>query len=421
INDKKPFLIEEEFDKETGQMLSGLDKLPADLKLFVKEDNHLFDKELADWDLLQARKAQQEKLALAAAALATASATAAAASSAASPQPMSTEPSPPDNSDPQQDPEYMEQPSPTDDSKHLQEDTERAIARAASEHLEERGPEALLNAAIKVEYTRLLRFAQEDTPPESDYRLQHVIVYLIQNQAPKKILERTLLMQFADRNLGFDERCKSVMNVARAKLDMIKPEEVNVEEYEIWHQDYRNFRDTTVFLMIGLELFQKKSYVEALMYLIYSYQYNGELLLKGPYRGHDQEIVGRYRRQCLLKLNEHAAALFETGEEPEVSDGLSIMNELVVPCIPLLLVHDTEKDLLAVEDMRNRWCSYLGQEMESNLQEKLTDFLPKLLDCSTEIKSFHDPPKLPVYSTLELCERFGRVIASLGRGPADGR
>ena len=79
-------------------MLSGLDKLPADLKLFVKEDNHLFDKELADWDLLQARKAQQEKLALAAAALATASATAAAASSGASPQPMSTEPSPPDNS-----------------------------------------------------------------------------------------------------------------------------------------------------------------------------------------------------------------------------------------------------------------------------------------------------------------------------------
>lgn len=61
---------------------------------------------------------------------------------------------------------------------------------------------------MKVEYTRLLRFAQEDTPPERDYRLLHVIVYFIQNQAPKKILERTLLMQFADRNLGFDERYK---------------------------------------------------------------------------------------------------------------------------------------------------------------------------------------------------------------------
>ncbi|XP_038840927.1 ubiquitin carboxyl-terminal hydrolase 25-like [Salvelinus namaycush] len=228
-------------------------------------------------------------------------------------------------------------------------------------------------------------------------------------------------MQFADRNLGFNERCKSIMKVARAKLDLIKPEEINMEEYEMWHQDYRNFRETTIFLMIGLELFQKKSFVEALMYLIYSYQYNRELLVKGLYRGHDDELIGLYRRECLLKLNENAAGMFESGEEPEVSNGLSIMNELVVPCIPLLLVHDIEKDLLSVEDMRNRWCSYLGQEMEPNLQEKLTDFLPKLLDCSTEIKSFHDPPKLPTYSTLELVERYGRVMASLSRVPADGR
>lgn len=56
--------------------------------------------------------------------------------------------------------------------------------------------------------------------------------------------------------------------------------------------------------------------------------------------------------------------MFESGEEPEVTKGLNIMNELVVPCIPLLLVHDADRDLMAVEDMRNRWCSYLGQEME---------------------------------------------------------
>uniref|UniRef100_A0A4W6E2U2 Ubiquitin carboxyl-terminal hydrolase 25 n=1 Tax=Lates calcarifer TaxID=8187 RepID=A0A4W6E2U2_LATCA len=385
INDKKPFLIEEEFDKETGQILSGMDKLPPDLKQYVKEDNELFDKEIEEWDTMQARKAQQEKLALA---------TAATAASA--------------------DPEYMEQPSPTNDSKHLQEDTERAISRAAAEQ-EERSPEALLNAAIKLEYARLLRFAQEDTPPENDYRLQHIIVYFIQNQAPKKILERTLLTQFADRNLAFDERCKSIMNVARAKLDLIKPEEVNMDEYEV---RFGLFWAILTLVHHHLFLF---SYVEALMYLIYSYQYNKELLSKGLYRGHDEELLGHYRRECLLKLNEQAAAMFESGEEPEVTTGLGIMNELVVPCIPLLLIHDTERDLLAVEDMRNRWCSYLGQEMESNLQEKLTDFLPKLLDCSTEIKSFHDPPKLPSYSTLELCERFSRIMAALGRVPTEGR
>uniref|UniRef100_A0A8C1JQY7 Ubiquitin carboxyl-terminal hydrolase n=1 Tax=Cyprinus carpio TaxID=7962 RepID=A0A8C1JQY7_CYPCA len=201
------------------------------------------------------------------------------------------------------------------------------------------GPEAAFFKALKVEYTRLLRLAQEDTPPERDYRLQHIIVYFIHNQAPKKIVERTLLTQFADRNLGFDER-------------------------------YEKFRDATVFLLIGLELFLKKSYVEALMYLIYAYQYNKELLAKGPYRGHDEELIAHYRRECLLKLNEHAAVLFETGEEIEVNTGLSIMNELVVACIPLLLVDEMEeKDMVAVEDMRNRWCSYLGQEMERKSSE----------------------------------------------------
>ncbi|XP_023817972.1 ubiquitin carboxyl-terminal hydrolase 25 isoform X3 [Oryzias latipes] len=421
INDKKPFLTEEEFDKETGQILSGMDKLLPDLKQYVKEDNELFDKEIEEWDALQAHKAQQEKLALAAAAAAAAAAASSSTStSSPSPQPMSIESSPPDNAAPQQDPEYMEQPSPTNDSKHLQEDTERAISRAAAEQ-GERGPEALLNAAIKLEYARLVRFAQEGPTPENDYRLQHIIVYFIQNQAPKKILERTLLTQFADRNLAFDERCKSIMNVARAKLDLIKPEEVNMDEYETWHQDYRNFRETTTFMVTGLELFQQSNYVEALMYLVYSYQYNKELLLKGLYRGHDQELLGLYRRQCLLKLNEQAASMFETGEEPDVTTGLGVMNELVVPCIPLLLAHDAERDLLAVEDMRNRWCSYLGQEMEPNLQEKLTDFLPKLLDCSTEIKSFHEPPRLPSFSALELCERFRRVMAALGRVPTHGR
>lgn len=36
------------------------------------------------------------------------------------------------------------------------------------------------------------------------------------------------------------------------------------------------------------------------MYLIYAYQYNKELLLKGLYRGHDEELLGHYRRECLL-------------------------------------------------------------------------------------------------------------------------
>ncbi|NXA35178.1 UBP25 hydrolase, partial [Eudromia elegans] len=433
INDKEQYLMQEEFNKETGQVLVGMDTLPSDLRDYVKEDNKRFEKELEEWDAELAQKAQQEKL--------------------LSQIPRAPAPSPA----PVQagEPEYLEQPSRTDLSKPLKEDSVQAINKALAEQ-EDRGPEAVMDTklcscyvllvrflaiinclssfnclnvdafcsyAIKLEYTRLLKLAQEDPPPECDYRLRHAIVYFIQNQAPKKIIERTLLEQFGDHNLSFDERCRNIMKVAQAKLEMIKPDEVNMEEYERWHQDYRNFRETTMFLMVGLEFFQKKSvftsphlhliglgeggepsslssaaqyisfefpifrlictvrmrqllpsileangasmlhltffflyfsYMEALLYLIYAYQNNKELLSKGPYRGHDEELISHYRR-------------------------------------------------------------------ESNLQEKLTDFLPKLLDCSTEIKGFNDPPKLPSFSTHELCERYARIMLSLSRTPADGR
>uniref|UniRef100_A0A670Y4L7 Ubiquitin carboxyl-terminal hydrolase 25 n=1 Tax=Pseudonaja textilis TaxID=8673 RepID=A0A670Y4L7_PSETE len=394
INDKEPLFIQEEFNKDTGHMIVGLDTLPPDLRDFVKEDNKRFEKELEEWDAQVSLKTQQEKI------------------SPMPRMPMSSS---------AQEPEYLEQPSTADFSKQLKEDSIRAITKAFTEQ-EDKNPETIMHMAIKFEYARLLKLAQEDTPPERDYRLHHAIVYFIQNQAPKKIIERTLLEQFADHNLSFDERCRNVMKVAQAKLQMIKPDEVNMEDYEWWHQEYRNFRDTTVYLMVGLELFQKRNFKEALLYLICAYHKNKELSANGLYRGHDEELISHYRRECLLKLNECAAAQFESGDDQQVNKGLEIMNELIVPCLPLLLVDETEeKDIVAVEDMRNRWCSYLGQEMEPNLQEKLTDFLPKLLDCSTEIKGFNDSPKLPSYSTNELCERFARIMLSLSRTPADGR
>uniref|UniRef100_A0A8C9WF79 Ubiquitin carboxyl-terminal hydrolase n=1 Tax=Scleropages formosus TaxID=113540 RepID=A0A8C9WF79_SCLFO len=382
VDDKKPFLVQEKFDKETGQMLSGLDKLPADLKEYVKEDNRLFEKELREWDMLQAHRAAVEKLASAMAGTSTESEAA---------QPDGQEPSPPESG-----------------GEFYMQSVIRAIGRAWSVY-DKCGPEAAFFKAIKLEYGRLLWLAQQDTSPENDPRLLYVMVYLIKNQAPKTILERTLLTQFADRDLSFNEQY-----VQHMRLDLITARETYVVEC------------ICLYVMCGLifKYLFLLSYVEALMYLIYSYQYNKKLLSRGPYRGHDKELIAHYRRECLLRLNEHAAALFQSGEEPELSDGMTIMNELVVPCLPLLLANEEqaeERDMAAVEDIRNRWCSYLGQEMEPKLQETLTDFLPKLLDCSVETRSFRDPPRLPSLSTLELRERFSRVLTSLRQTSAKER
>lgn len=40
------------------------------------------------------------------------------------------------------------------------------------------------------------------------------------------------------------------------------------------------------------------------------------------------------------------------------------MNELIIPCIHLIINNDISKDDLdAIEIMRNHWCSYLGQDI----------------------------------------------------------
>ncbi|XP_032888257.1 ubiquitin carboxyl-terminal hydrolase 25 isoform X1 [Amblyraja radiata] len=306
INDTDRYLIEEEFDKETGQVLTGMNTLPSDLKEYVRDDNRRFEKELQEWDAQQEKKAQQEKLEIR-----TAPRDPAAAPTSAHAKEL----------------KYLEQPTAHHPSKLCEEDTARSVSKAATE-CEEQGPEAALQAgrdadplkpipsqrvveveiphigrlvieseeggyddevmltpamqaiimaigkarnvyerhgpeagffkAFTAEYSRLVRLAQEDTTLDNDNRLKHVVVYLLHNEAPKKIIERTLLEQFADRNLTFDERCRSVMKIARAKLELIKPKEVNMEEYERWHREYRRFRETTVCIMIGLEMFQKK-------------------------------------------------------------------------------------------------------------------------------------------------------------------
>lgn len=81
----------EEFDKETGQLLCGTDKLPPDLKQYVKENNELFDNEIEEWDIQQAQKAQQDKaLAI------SASVTGSIVTSSSSSQPASIKPATPE-------------------------------------------------------------------------------------------------------------------------------------------------------------------------------------------------------------------------------------------------------------------------------------------------------------------------------------
>lgn len=60
--------------------------------------------------------------------------------------------------------------------------------------------------AFHEEYSRLYLLSKETPTPQNDARLQHVLIYFLQNNAPQQVVERTLLEQFADKNLSYDER-----------------------------------------------------------------------------------------------------------------------------------------------------------------------------------------------------------------------
>ncbi|XP_064125127.1 ubiquitin carboxyl-terminal hydrolase 28 isoform X14 [Loxodonta africana] len=390
INDKLPHLNAETASNESDQMLEELEALSVELKRYIQEDNWRFEQEVEEWEEEQSCKIPQME-----------------SSTNSTSQDFSTSPEPSVASC------HGVRCLSSEHAVIAKEQTAQAIANTARAY-EKSGVEAALSEAFHEEYSRLYQLAKETPTSHSDPRLQHVLVYFFQNEAPKRVVERTLLEQFADKNLSYDERSISIMKVAQAKLKEIGPDDMNMEEYKKWHEDYSLFRKVSVYLLTGLELYQKGKYQEALSYLVYAYQSNAALLTKGPCRGVKESVIALYRRKCLLELNAKAASLFETNDEHSVTEGISVMNESIIPCIHLIINNDISKDDLdAIEVMRNHWCSYLGQDIAENLQQCLGEFLPRLLDPSAEIIVLKEPPTIRPNSPYDLCSRFAAVMESI--------
>ncbi|XP_037265923.1 ubiquitin carboxyl-terminal hydrolase 28 isoform X4 [Falco rusticolus] len=426
INDKvSHFAAGEDDGPEVGQFQREVEALPPELRHYIQEDNWQLEQEAEEWEEEQSCKIPQME-----------------PSPASESQDLSSESGPDQTS-------VCEQSMRSLSSEHAmiaKEQTAKAIANTADAYekngveaalcevvlspamqgvilaiakarqtFDRDGSEAGLVKAFHEEYSRLYLLAKETPTPQNDARLQHVLIYFLQNNAPQQVVERTLLEQFADKNLSYDERSISIMKVARAKLREIGPDDVDMEEYKRWHEDYSLFRKVSVYLLTGLELYQNRKYQESLTYLVYAYQSNTKLLRKGASRGVSESLIGLYRRKCLLKLNEVAASLFVSCEEVHVAEGISILNELIIPCMHLMNNFEISKeDLDAIEVMRSRWCSYLGREdMDAKLQMKLGELLPRLLDGSTEVIVLKEPPKIRPNSPYDLCSRFAAVMESI--------
>ncbi|XP_019063764.1 ubiquitin carboxyl-terminal hydrolase 28 isoform X4 [Fukomys damarensis] len=452
INDKLPHFNAETAPNESDQMIGELEALSVELKHYIQEDNWRFEQEIEEWEEEQSCKIPQmeassssvsqefspsqepavasshgvrclssehavivkEQTAQAIANTAHAyenSGVEAALSELKEAEPKKPRPQ---ETNPAEQSEQPPKPNVAESAAQPNSEVSEVEIPSVGRILVRSDADGYDEEAFHEEYSRLYQLAEEIPTSHSDPRLQHVLVYFFQNEAPKRVIERTLLEQFADKNLSYDERSISIMKVARAKLKEIGPDDMNMEEYKKWHEDYSLFRKVSVYLLTGLELYQKGKYQEALSYLVYAYQSNAALLMKGPRRGVKESVIALYRRKCLLELNARAASLFETNDDHSVTEGINVMNELIIPCIHLIINNDISKDDLdAIEVMRNHWCSYLGQDIAENLQLCLGEFLPRLLDPSAEIIVLKEPPTIRPNSPYDLCSRFAAVMESI--------
>ncbi|XP_030076473.1 ubiquitin carboxyl-terminal hydrolase 28 isoform X2 [Microcaecilia unicolor] len=425
INNKLPHFTAGEVNMEAGQGWSEAEAMPTGLKRYIREENQRFDQEVEEWEEQHSCKISPLEPGVS-----LQSADFSAESDGADLSPGSA---------------HNERSLSSEHALIAKEQTVQAIANTADsfekngveaalkevmlspamqgvilavvkarQAFDRDGPEAGLVKAFHEEYSRLHSLSQEEPTPHSDPRLQHVLVYFFRNEAPERVIERTLLEQFADKNLSYDERSISIMKVAQAKLREIGPDDMDMEEYKKWHEDYSLFRKVSVYLLTGLELYQNGKCQEALTYLVYAYQNNTTLLVKGVSRGVEESLISLYRRKCLLELNDTAASLFESIQEASVAEGVNIMNELVIPCMHLIINNDISKeDLEAIEVIRSCWCSYLGQDIDENLRLKLGQFLPRLLDCSAELIVLKEPPRIRPNSPYDLCSRFSAIMESI--------
>uniref|UniRef100_A0A8C5C7J9 ubiquitinyl hydrolase 1 n=1 Tax=Gadus morhua TaxID=8049 RepID=A0A8C5C7J9_GADMO len=276
------------------------------------------------------------------------------------------------------------------------------------------GPEAGLIKAFHEEYARLFELSQEDSTLQSDVRLHHALVYYFQNQAPGRIIERALLETFTDRNLSFDDRAVSIMREARSKLRLIKPEDMDMDEYLVWTNYYLQTHNC-VSVVVWSPLCPVCRVREALIYLAHAYQSNASLLKKGERRGVKQSVIALYRRKCLAALNESASQLFRSGEETEVEEGVAIMNEAIIPCLHLMSRDATlaPEDADVMETIRDHWCTCLSPDMDDSLQVKLGEILPRVLDSSAEMVVLKDPPKVHGSFPNDLCTRLAAAMESI--------
>lgn len=365
-------------EKEAGG-LADLENLPDDLKEVVMSDNKAFTEEIEKWDRDMARKATGGG---------DADVTIVVEQKAASP-PASTSSS--------VSTQTGHPPAPRPGGRvgqiHAmlaQNDTDNALKTVLATHVyDNHGVEQALHEAVNAELKRLKELLH-NLPKlfqSGDPRHQSIVLYLLHCDCPQKVLNRILMEQFMERRFEENEKIRKMKAYAGEACDRFIKEggDSGEEQYKFWHETYQVFRKASYLFFKGTGFFFDEHYAKALPYLVHAQLLNMNLMKRSKNAGlPEPKVLAFFLRQCLLHRNDTITHDFE--DKSEVSDLIFEMVHQVLPCLQVLIQTGYQDDIKATEEIREKWCSFLGQEMEAPKIDKLQDFLSKLFDPPVDLR-----------------------------------
>ncbi|XP_043194604.1 ubiquitin carboxyl-terminal hydrolase 25-like [Amphibalanus amphitrite] len=249
-------------------------------------------------------------------------------------------------------------------------------------------------------------------PGGIDHRMSNMAVYLARNGAEQRDLNWLLLEQFAHRAVSAVPVLRDVYKTASLELGKLV-ERCSAEErrqYRCWHVHYNEFRFIAWSTVLGLGELAKEKYTEALMYLLQACERNEQLVTEQqPDRGLDPQLLANFRRRAIMGLNKRAVDTFLSGQ---LEQAVELTQEATVPALLQLARSGLAADRDAAEDVRNKWCSLLGQPLDDSSQRVLQEIITHLIEPASE----HERAPLPIKIQgveQQLAQRYQDALSQL--------
>ncbi|XP_045207916.2 ubiquitin carboxyl-terminal hydrolase 25-like [Mercenaria mercenaria] len=396
--DKSRITDEAVSGKPGTSMASDLENLPDDLKELVASDNKVFAEEIEKWDRELARKAagggdaDVTVIAEQKPALLTGSSSST-VSTQTTQQSVRTS--------------YA--------SVHAYLSLKESVAALRkvleTDAYDKKGPTDAMHFGVELEHKRLKNVVGniEAEFPIHDPRLQHIVTYMMYCDCSNELILIMLLEQFAEIMWEENEKIKKMKIAAIEWRKKLLSESEKIEKlYLFWHETYQIYRKTVALFVKGVLTYFDEKYILALSYLIHAHRLSEEM--KKRHKNAclpEPKISAFFLRQTLLHINDTITQQFE--DLTDVTGLLDSMKTHVLPCLQTVVNSGSQEDITAVEEIREKWCSFLGQEMEAQKIEQLQDFLSKLFEPPLDL---HIPkmPSLKHESMQNLYAQFAKVM-----------